>query len=96
MTGEVVPFHALLGDEYDRPLILRAFAILTEMGAREVRSLGFVAGSQDVVIREWEIDGQTLRFESETYVGFSVEGAEAPIRALVARLEAEGFPRGEL
>jgi hypothetical protein len=88
--------RALLGDEYDQALILRTWDLLAAMGARRGAGVNFVAGSQDVSIQEWQLEGQTLRFEIETYMGFSVEGPEAPVKALVARLTAAGFQPGEV
>jgi hypothetical protein len=83
------PFQALLGDEYDRALIARTWTVLAAMGGKKVEAVGFVAGSQEVSIQLWELDGVSLRFEAETYIGFSVEGPRAVVAQLVARLAAE-------
>jgi hypothetical protein len=88
--------YALLGDEYDQALIRRTWDLLVAMGGRRGPGVNFVAGSQDVSIQEWTLDGRTLRFEIETYMGFSVEGPEAQVKALVARLAADGFQPGEV
>ena len=88
--------HALLGDEYDQALIQRTWDLLLAMDARRGAGVSFVAGSQDVSIQEWVLEGQTLRFEIETYMGFSVEGPEALVKALVARLATDGFQPGEV
>jgi len=78
----------VLGDEYDHALIARTWSLLTAIGARRIDALGFVAGSQEVSIQIWDLDGATLRFEAETYIGFSVEGPVAVIADLAARLAA--------
>jgi hypothetical protein len=80
----------LLGDEYDHALIARTWSLLTAMGARRIDALGFVAGSQEVSIQIWDLNGATLRFEAETYMGFSVEGPDSVIALLAARLAADG------
>ncbi|HWW26302.1 MAG TPA: hypothetical protein VNZ85_10455 [Caulobacter sp.] len=76
----------VLGDEYDRALIARTWSVLATMGARRVDALGFVAGSQEVSIQIWDLDGATLRFEAETYMGFSVEGPETVVAEVQRRL----------
>jgi hypothetical protein len=83
------PLNVLLGDEYDQVLIARTWNLLTAMGGRRVDAIGFVAGSQEVSIQIWELDGASLRFEAETYMGFSVEGPVAVVTDLAARLGAE-------
>ncbi len=94
--AETARCSALLGDEYDQALILRTWDLLAALGAQRGAMVNFVAGSQDVSIREWTLEGQTLRFEIETYMGFTVEGPEALVKALVARLAADGFQPGEV
>lgn len=81
--------NILLGDEYDHVLIARTWSLLTGMGGRRVDAIGFVAGSQEVSIQIWELDGESLRFEAETYMGFSVEGPVVLVADLAARLGVE-------
>jgi hypothetical protein len=81
--------NVLLGDEYDHALIARAWSLLTALGGRRIDALGFVAGSQEVSIQIWDLDGAVLRFEAETYMGFSVEGPAALVADLAARLAAD-------
>jgi hypothetical protein len=84
--------NALLGDEYDHALIARTWSLLAAMGGRRVDAIGFVAGSQEVSIQIWDLDGASLRFEAETYMGFSVEGPAALVAEIVARLSASVAP----
>ena len=58
------------------------------MGGRRIDALGFVAGSQEVSIQIWDLAGASLRFEAETYMGFSVEGPAALVADIAARLSA--------
>jgi hypothetical protein len=81
--------NVLLGDEYDHALIARTWTLLTAMGARRTDALGFVAGSQEVSIQIWDLDGASLRFEAETYMGFSVEGPATLVADLASRLAAD-------
>lgn len=82
--------NVLLGDEYDHALIARTWSLLTAMGGRRIDALGFVAGSQEVSIQIWELEGASLRFEAETYMGFSVEGPAALVAGLASRLASDG------
>ena len=84
--------NVLLGDEYDHALIARTWSLLTAMGGRRIDALGFVAGSQEVSIHIWDLNGDSLRFEAETYMGFSVEGPAALVADLAARLAAGETP----
>lgn len=84
--------NVLLGDEHDHALIAQTWSLLIAMGGRRIDALGFVAGSQEVSIQIWELDGVSLRFEAETYMGFSVEGPAAVITDLVARLKLAEAP----
>jgi hypothetical protein len=83
------PAQAVLGDEYDHALVARTWRLVTDMGGRRIDAVGFVAGSQAVSIQIWEVDGVSLRFEAETYMGFSVEGPAEVVAKLVARLGDE-------
>ena len=78
--------NLLLGDEYDHDLIARTWSLLTAMGGRKVDAIGFLAGSQEVAIYIWDLKGAALRFETETYMGFSIEGPAALVTDLAARL----------
>ncbi|CAN5369019.1 hypothetical protein BH10PSE3_BH10PSE3_24160 [soil metagenome] len=84
--------NVLLGDEYDHALIARTWSLLIAMGGRRIDALGFVAGSQEVSIQIWDLDGVSLRFEAETYIGLSVEGPPALVADLVARLQLNEAP----
>jgi hypothetical protein len=84
--------NVLLGDEYDHALIARTWSLLTAMGGSRIDALGFVAGSQEVSIQIWDLDGASLRFEAETYMGFSVEGPAAAVSDLAARLKLAETP----
>lgn len=80
----------LLGDEYDHALIARTWSLLEAMDGRRIDAFGFVAGSQEVGIQIWDLDGVSLRFEAETYMGFSVEGPADLVADFAARLSADG------
>jgi hypothetical protein len=84
---------AVLGDEYDDALIERTWTLLTTLGGRRLDAISFVAGSQAVSIQIWDLDGAFVRFEAETYMGFSVEGPAGLVADLVARLTADGASR---
>ena len=84
--------NVLLGDEHDHALIARTWALLTAMGGRRIDAIGFVAGSQEVSIQVWELNGASLRFEAETYMGFSVEGPAELVADLASRLAAGETP----
>lgn len=84
--------NVLLGDEYDHALIARTWSLLTALGGRRLDALGFVAGSQEVSIQIWDLHGASLRFEAETYMGFSVEGPAALVADLAARLAPDATP----
>ena len=84
--------NILLGDEYDHALIARTWSLLTTLGGRRIDALGFVAGSQEASIQIWDLDGVSLRFEAETYMGFSVEGPARVVTDLAARLKPDPAP----
>jgi hypothetical protein len=74
----------VLGDEWDRALISRTIDVLKAMGARLVDKFGGVAGSQEFGVQIWDLEGQIIKLEAETYMGFSVEAPD-PILAEVQR-----------
>jgi hypothetical protein len=78
--------NVLLGDEYDHALIARAQAALKAMGGELISRHGYLAGSQEVGVQTWSLDGSVLTLETETYMGFSVEGPEPLVTALTLRL----------
>ena len=74
----------VLGDEWDRALITRTVDVLKAMGARLVDKFGGIAGSQEVGVQVWDLAGQVVRLEAETYMGFSIEAPD-PVLAEVRR-----------
>ena len=84
--------NVLLGDEYDHALIARAWSLLAALGGRRVDTMGFVAGSKAVSIQIWDLNGASLHFEAETYMGFSVEGPAGVVTDFVARLATDEAP----
>ncbi|HWU15273.1 MAG TPA: hypothetical protein VN157_14825 [Caulobacter sp.] len=76
----------VLGDEWDRALIGRTIKVLEAMGARLVDKFGGVAGSQEVGVQVWDLEGQTVRLEAETYMGFSIEAPDSILVEVQRRL----------
>jgi hypothetical protein len=74
----------VLGDEWDRALVGRTVSALKAMGARLVDRFGGVAGSQELGVQVWDLEGQVIRLETETYMGFSIEAPD-PVLAEVQR-----------
>lgn len=77
---------AVLGDEWDRALIGRTIKVLEAMGARLVDRFGDVAGSQEVGVQVWDLEGQVVRLEAETYMGFSIEAPDSVLAEVQRRL----------
>lgn len=76
----------VLGDEWDRALMTRTTKVLEAMGARLVDKFGGIAGSQEVGVQVWDLEGQVIRLEAETYMGFSIEGPNAVLAEVTRRL----------
>jgi hypothetical protein len=75
-----------LGDEYDRDLRAALLTALLESGATLKDRWAGVGGSQDVSHEEWDTAHGVVTVEAETYVGLSIEGAEAAVAPIVRRL----------
>jgi hypothetical protein len=76
----------VLGDEWDRALITRTIDVLEAMGGRLVDKFGGIAGSQEVGVQVWDVEGQVVRLEAETYMGFSIEAPDLILDEVRRRL----------
>ena len=68
---------AILGKEYDTQLREALFVVLRDLHAKLVSREQGVAGSQDLEVMCFDVDGALLVVESETYMGLSVQGQKS-------------------
>lgn len=76
----------ILGDEYDEALRGRLREVLLTAGAKIIESKWGMAGSQDILTVEVDVDGQQLIVESETYIGLSITGPGSLVDWVVAEM----------
>lgn len=77
----------ILGDEYDDDLRDSLVNVLKGLGAIPVDSDWAAAGSQELETFKFELNGQTLCVEAETYIGLSLSGDEIQLNEIVKQLE---------
>jgi hypothetical protein len=83
MTTTVV-----LGDEYDQHLRAVLVQVLLQLGAVLENRNWVVAGSQEVETFLWQLAGQDITVEAETYMGLSISEMKTPStisRSVLAR-----------
>lgn len=81
MTTTVV-----LGDEYDQHLRAALVLVMLQLGAVLENRNWFVAGSQEVETFLWQLAGQTITVEAETYMGLSISGDDRTIGDIAQRV----------
>jgi hypothetical protein len=81
MTTTVV-----LGDEYDQHLRAVLVQVLLQLGAVLENRNWVVAGSQEVETFLWQLAGQDITVEAETYMGLSISGDENTINDIAQRV----------
>jgi hypothetical protein len=78
MTTTVV-----LGDEYDQQLRAVLVQVMLQLGAVLENRNWVVAGSQTFL---WQLAGQDITVEAETYMGLSISGNENTINDIAQRV----------
>jgi len=81
MTTTVV-----LGDEYDQQLRTAIMQVMLQLGAVLENRNWVVAGSQEVETFLWQLAGQAITVEAETYMGLSISGDENTINDIAQRV----------
>ncbi|MDO5895562.1 hypothetical protein [Agrobacterium sp. Azo12] len=81
MTTTVV-----LGDEYDQHLRAALVQVMLQLGAVLENRNWVVAGSQEVETFLWQLAGQDITVEAETYMGLSISGDENTINDIAQRV----------
>lgn len=77
-----------LGAEYDEALRDAVLAVFAELGAPLTRTLDGIGGSQEVVVMEAKVDGETIVVEAETYIGLTISGEKQTVERLVEKIRA--------
>jgi hypothetical protein len=78
--------RVVLGDEYDDKLRRALLDTLREFSAQPIDHSYGVGGSQEIETFEIEIEGESIKVESETYVGLSIAGDERVVNRIAARV----------
>ncbi|MFN3807230.1 hypothetical protein [Asticcacaulis sp.] len=68
-----------LGNEYDTELALRIRQTLKALKAKRVGAWWGLGGSQEILSATYKIKGQKINFESETYLGVTLTGAQEAV-----------------
>lgn len=76
----------VLGDEYDQQLRAALVQVLLQLGAVLENRNWVVAGSQEVETFLWQLAGQDITVEAETYMGLSISGDENTINDIAQRV----------
>jgi hypothetical protein len=76
----------VLGEEYDHELWARVLTVLRDMGAKVGKMEEQIGGSQIVETVRARLGWRNIIVEGETYMGLSIEGDEADIDAIAARV----------
>ena len=79
----------ILGPEYDEGLTVALQAALRQLGATLVSGSWGVGGSQEISAGDFDIRGERLHVESETYMGLSISGAAALVDKVVQLVEEQ-------
>ena len=85
--------RTILGDEYDEKLRASLDRVLKKLGARKRNSDWGVAGSQEILISKFIVDGKEITIESETFMGLTVEGDPELVDKVVLATKSEMEPK---
>lgn len=76
----------VLGDEYDQQLRAALVQVMLQLGAVLENRNWVVSGSQEVETFLWQLAGQDITVEAETYMGLSISGDENTINDIAQRV----------
>lgn len=76
----------ILGKEYDSECRQALFRVLHDLGAERISEESGVAGSQDLTIIVFRLNGEELVMETETYMGLSLTGETGLVRLIESRM----------
>jgi hypothetical protein len=88
--GHSKQYHAYLAEFLDAPEVKALMLILLEAGYPVVDKWSGVGGSQAITVVRFDVDGEILSLESETYIGVHLYG---PRRETVDALVAQARQR---
>ena len=82
-----------IGNEYDKELILVLSKVLQDLNAIKIDENTGLAGSQDLYLFTFDINGDILTIEIETYIGISLIGSKDLIEEIKNRIDMETASR---
>ena len=77
----------IVGAEYDVALFNRLKVLLRDIDGVIIEQKWGVGGSQKLGSLEVKIGSESVKIESETYIGLSVSGPDALVNQIIYRLE---------
>ena len=83
----------VLGNEWDSSLRQTLIDVLRTAGAIATSEQWGIGGSQEVDEAVFNIGGELVRVESETYVGLSISGPKSVVEQIVAEVRAHAGDR---
>jgi hypothetical protein len=76
----------VLGDEYDQQLRTALMQVMLQSGAVLENRNWVIAGSQEVETFLWQLAGQDITVEAETYMGLAISGDDRTIGDIAQRV----------